>query len=61
MGDYCRALFASPPDKSICKEKDHKETLFGTPDVNISNRAYQVVKTGKTPYGFKHVSGCVHS
>ncbi|KAJ5195301.1 uncharacterized protein N7498_008739 [Penicillium cinerascens] len=57
MGDYCRALFSNPPDTSICKKKDHKQALFGTPNVNISNRAYQVVKTGKTPYAFKHVSG----
>jgi hypothetical protein len=56
FGQYCTALFSNPPDTSVCG-KSLVETLFGTGGISIANFAYQVVKSGATPYAFIHVAG----
>jgi hypothetical protein len=57
FGTYCTALFSNPPNTSVCKKKNVKEKLFGTVGVSIANFVYQVVKSGLTPYAFKHSAG----
>jgi hypothetical protein len=56
MGQYCTALFANPPDTSVC-DRNPAQTLFGTGGINLANFVWQVVKSGATPYAFMHMAG----
>ena len=55
FGTYCTALFANPPDTSVCGPSQ-TQTFFGTTSIAIANFVYQVVK-GATPYYFIHAAG----
>lgn len=55
LGLYCTALFADPPDTTVCNTEP-KQTMFTTPGINLADFAYQVVKIA-TPFVFTHAAG----